>query len=268
MSQQNETSERPGTHKPLQVFLVVGIVVAFVGFFVGTRSTSYEPHAEDKPTVERPRAASMEARSYTEILNSPLEANEHWENSIAELAKERPDLYAEVKDAPEKLAQTLAERAQNRAYAGAPPTVPHPVKQTGDLACAACHTDGLKVRGRTAPAMSHEFLTNCTQCHVPGDSPVPLDPSITGTIPHENTFAGLDEPLGGDTAWYGAPPQTPHSTLMRSECTSCHGTLGKEGMKSTHPWRQNCQQCHAPSATLNQEMPAVTLDQPIPLAKP
>ncbi|WP_442485889.1 hypothetical protein [Aeoliella sp. SH292] len=34
---------------------------------------------------------------------------------------------------------------------------------------------------------------------------------------------------------------------MRSDCTTCHGELGKEGLRSSHPWRVNCTQCHAPS---------------------
>jgi cytochrome c-type protein NapB len=262
-------SNDKGTHKPIQIFLVVGIAVAFIGFFVGTRSGTYDPHdVSHDEAPDRSAGEVMQARSYTEILEDPLAKNEHWEKSVAELKAERPDLYAEVKNSPEKLAKALADRAQNRAFAGAPPTVPHPVKQTGDLACAACHTDGVQVRGRTASPMSHEFLTNCTQCHVPSNAPGPLDPSLTGTMSEDNTFAGLDEPTGGDTAWYGAPPQIPHQTWMRSECSSCHGSLGAPGMKSTHPWRQNCQQCHAPSSELNQDMPPATLPSAMPLATP
>lgn len=262
-------SENQGSHKPLQIFLAVVIAVAFIGFFVGTRSGVEDPHAANaKPTISPPGGEAMQARTYTEILEHPLASNQQWERSIERLADDRPDLFAEVENTPEELRQALAARAERRAYRGAPPTVPHPVKQTGDLACAACHSRGLQVRGRTAPAMSHEFMTNCTQCHVPGTTPVPVDPSLDDQVPTANSFAGLPEPTGGPVAWYGAPPQTPHQTFMRSECTSCHGTLGKEGMKSPHPWRQSCQQCHAPSSSLNQGMPPTTLEQPIPLARP
>jgi cytochrome c-type protein NapB len=262
-------SNEKGTHKPIKLFLVIAMAVALIGFFVGTRSGTYEPHeTAHEAAPDRSAGETMSARTYTQILDDPLTKNEHWERGVAELKDKRPDLYAEVKNSPEKLRAALSERAKNRAYAGAPPTVPHPVKQTGDLACAACHTDGVQVRGRTASAMSHEFMTNCTQCHVPSESAMPVDRSITGTMSEDNTFAGLAEPTGGDTAWYGAPPQIPHQTWMRSECTSCHGTLGKEGMKSTHPWRQNCQQCHAPSSTLNQDMPPATLPPAMPLATP
>lgn len=262
-------STKSGSHKPIQIFLVIGIAVAFIGFFVGTRSGSQGQHTGyHDPPAQRPGGQAIPARSYTEILSNPLSENDHWKSSIAQLAAERPELYAEVKNSPELLAKALAERANNRAYAGAPPTVPHPVKQTGDLACAACHTDGLEVRGRVASPMSHPFMTNCTQCHVPSNPAGPDDPELLGPMSEENTFVGMAEPSGGPVAWMGAPPQIPHQTWMRNECASCHGSLGKAGMKSTHPWRQNCMQCHAPSAQFDQDMPPATLAPAMPLATP
>ncbi|MBK6532709.1 MAG: hypothetical protein IPF99_24875 [Deltaproteobacteria bacterium] len=45
---------------------------------------------------------------------------------------------------------------------------------------------------------------------------------------------------------------------MRGRCESCHGVLS-QGIRSTHPWRESCTQCHAPSAALDQRpMAAVT----------
>lgn len=262
-------STQQGSHKPIQIFLVIAIAVAFIGFFVGTRSSSEHQHIglHDAPS-DRPSGEAIPARSYTEILSNPLSENDHWKSSIADLAANRPDLYAEVKNSPELLAKALAERAENRAFAGAPPTVPHPIKQTGDLACAACHTDGVQVRGRTASPMSHPFMTNCTQCHVSSDASGPLDPELSGPMSKESVFVGMAEPTGGPVAWAGAPPQIPHQTWMRDDCASCHGSLGKEGMKSTHPWRQNCMQCHAPSSKFDQEMPPAMLPQAMPLSTP
>ncbi len=255
-------------HKPLQLFLVILIAVAFIGFFVGTRSGAYEEH-EQRPHVSQPDGETPSARSYTEMLEQPRISNEHWEESIAELAQNRPDLFDEVENDPEARRRSLADRAELRAYAGAPPTVPHPVKQIGDLACSACHTDGLEVRGRIAPPMSHEYLTNCTQCHVPGESPVPLDDALAQGPPSDtNSFVGAPEAGPGERAWFGAPPQMPHKESMRSECSSCHGSLGRPGMQTTHPWRQNCQQCHAPSAQIDQGMPPATLPPAVPLAQP
>lgn len=253
--------------KPLQIFLVIAIVVAFVGFFVGTRSATYAPfYLPQDSAPDRHHSETMPARSYTEIMSDPLTRNDHWVDGIGELSARRPDLYAEVENTPAQRTAALRARAENRAFAGAPPTVPHPVKQTGDLACVACHTDGVAVRGRLASPMSHAFMANCTQCHVPSEAAGPMDAALAGTMSHENRFEGLEEPTGGSVAWAGAPPQIPHATWMRQECTSCHGPMGREGMKSTHPWRQNCEQCHTAAAALNQHMPPETLLPAMPLA--
>lgn len=258
-----------GALKPLQIFLVVAIVVAFVGFFVGTRSATYAPHyLPPDPPPDRQHSETMAARSYSEIMRNPLTKNDHWVDGIQELSAQRPELYAQVENTPAARGEARRARAENRAFAGAPPTVPHPVKQTGDLACVACHTDGVAVRGRVASPMSHEFMANCTQCHVPGEAAGPMDAALGGTMSRENSFQGLEEPSGGPVAWAGAPPQIPHATWMRQACTSCHGPMGREGMKSTHPWRQNCEQCHAASAALNQQMPPETLLPAMPLADP
>jgi nitrate reductase (cytochrome), electron transfer subunit len=256
-----------GTLKALKLFLTVLIAVAFIGFVVGTRSSNFV--SPPTPAVDHDHDVgddAIAARSYTELFDRPFIANEHWESSIEELAKERPDLFAEVQNDPAARQRSLADRAERRAFAGAPPTVPHPVKQLGDLACAACHTEGLQVRGRVASPMSHEHLTNCTQCHVPQQAAGPVDDELAAGPPVAD-FEGLAEPGPGERAWTGAPPQTPHPTFMRSECSSCHGELGRSGMQTTHPWRTNCQQCHAPSATLDQGLPPSTLDPAMPLAR-
>jgi cytochrome c-type protein NapB len=44
----------------------------------------------------------------------------------------------------------------------------------------------------------------------------------------------------------------PHPMHMRSECDSCHGPSGRPGLRTSHPDRQNCVQCHASSAPLDQ----------------
>jgi cytochrome c-type protein NapB len=90
-------------------------------------------------------------------------------------------------------------------------------------------------------------LTNCTQCHVEQQAEL-LDPFVLA----RNGFIGLPAPFEGIRAFSAAPPVVPHSTLMRTECLSCHGPHGPDGMETTHPWRQNCLQCHAPSAVLDQ----------------
>jgi cytochrome c-type protein NapB len=67
-----------------------------------------------------------------------------------------------------------------------------------------------------------------------------------------NSFVGLNPPLKGTRAWPLAPPTIPHSTLMRSDCLSCHGPQGLYGLRTPHPERQSCVQCHVPGAELDQ----------------
>lgn len=78
----------------------------------------------------------------------------------------------------------------NRAYEGAPPTVPHTVTQR-TLDCAACHTTGLVVAGRVAPPMPHDPYPSCTQCHVPQKDPRPLP---SDDSPPGSSFVGLGKP--------------------------------------------------------------------------
>lgn len=82
---------------------------------------------------------------------------------------------------------------------------------------------------------------------MPGE---PLPPDATFAA---NLFDGLDSPDHGARAWSIAPPQIPHRTLMRERCESCHGVGGRDAMRSTHPDRQSCTQCHAPNAALDQQ---------------
>lgn len=264
MSTQDHKPGDSDGHKAIKIFLAIGIAVAFIGFFVGTRSESYQTDAlSTYPENERPAPSkSTAAKSYGEILEEPLEANAHWAENLEQLKKDRPDLFDEVENTEAELMKSLAERAERRAYAGAPPMVPHPVKQIGDLACVACHTEGVKVRGKVARAMSHEFFANCTQCHTEANSSVPIDPQLGDSVSTENSFEGLPPVARGTTAWVGAPPTIPHEVSMRENCNSCHGPLGYEGMQTTHPWRQNCQQCHAPNADLNQNLPPSNMPFP------
>ena len=141
----------------------------------------------------------------------------------------------------------LAMRAKNRAFNGAPPTVPHPMTEMSAESCVACHSQGTQTATLRMPRISHPFLSNCTQCHVGIASP-----DMPNAMVRANHFVGLAAPEGGPRAFAGAPPQMPHSTWMRVDCLSCHGQASYRGLQTTHPWRQNCQQCHAPSSRLEQ----------------
>lgn len=137
-----------------------------------------------------------------------------------------------------------AVRASRRAYDGAPPTVPHP---DPGAACSACHdADGQAIGDRVAPASPHVGTANvaatqrCRQCHVF----VTTDARFV-----QSRFIGLPQNLrSGRRATPGAPPTIPHRLLMRENCVACHAGPGvREEIRTSHPERQRCRQCHVPT---------------------
>jgi cytochrome c-type protein NapB len=155
-----------------------------------------------------------------------------------------------VADVPEDRLEALSIRAELRAFNGAPPTIPHEIEQISSVDCLRCHGEGPQADEKGAPKVPHGFLANCTQCHVETESEY-----LFGEEPSSNTFEGMAAPRGGSRAYVGAPPLVPHSTIMRSNCLSCHGPFGLAAMQTSHPERGNCLQCHGVSATMNQRMP-------------
>jgi nitrate reductase (cytochrome), electron transfer subunit len=237
---------------PLAAAVVISVAV--VGYFVGLQSpmnpttadsaTTIAEHVthldipQDSPVV--PATAYSEMAALTARLGS---------SSTLQQLKSDIDPLAEVKIEPGDKHRALAERGQNRAFNGAPPTIPHPIEQMSSATCVACHGDGVKTASLRVSRMSHQFLASCTQCHVESASQY-----MAAEPFRENEFVGIEAPYEGPRAYAGAPPQIPHSTWMRSDCMSCHGYAGLQGIRTTHPWRQNCQQCHAPSAELDQTL--------------
>jgi cytochrome c-type protein NapB len=173
----------------------------------------------------------------------------------AEGASHLADLDAEpptpelLEGRAERLADALARRAARRAYDGAPPRVPHAIDERSTSACLACHAEGLIIAERVAPRMSHPVYQNCTQCHV-SESTVRIE---AATSPSANTFVGM-LPEAGRRFLPDAPPVMPHPRWMRETCASCHGALGPPGLRTTHPERQSCEQCHVPAPGLAQEV--------------
>lgn len=231
----------------LQIGLAVAIGVSFVGFFVGVSDEAGDAHAPLH--VEREADTDAEgvprARSYTELRRSPRGDGSGWAEDVAAL-RGPSRLDPVVLDGLAK-APALADRMANRAFDGAPPTIPHPIRQDAAAECLACHEEGLRFRGATASAMSHREMTSCTQCHVVSAAPMPADAWLPKEV-GENRFVGLAPPTAGARAWSVAPPVVPHPTAMREACLSCHGPLGREALRSSHPERETCTQCHALSA--------------------
>ncbi len=135
-------------------------------------------------------------------------------------------------------------RATRRAYDGAPPTIPH---ESFRMTCTACHdAQGQSVTGvGFAPASPHEDTdvvgrtARCNQCHVF---------VTTDDVFVASEFVGLAQDLrAGSRATPGAPPTIPHRIHMRENCVACHdGPGAREEIRTTHPERWRCRQCHVP----------------------
>ncbi len=239
-------------------FVVVAITV--VGFFVGLQSPM-NPELKLRSTARLADSAShlagtdknrspsvVPATHYREMPRVTAEKKQVSQTNLADLRTEsRIDPAVEIVITEQQKRFALAMRDKNRAFNGAPPTVPHPVDQMSSQACMVCHQEGAKTDSLRISKMSHQYLENCSQCHVEADPQ-----HMVATTFRRNTFVGLPAPQGGPRAFPGAPPMIPHSTWMRVECNSCHGTAGQQGIRTTHPWRKNCLQCHAPSSSLDQ----------------
>lgn len=150
--------------------------------------------------------------------------------------------------------RTLETYYDNRAYPGAPPSIPHPVAQErsfGGNTCIQCHKNGGFVEkfNAYAPVTPHPEMVNCRQCHVTKNT--------TSTF-KESGFSKPQPPKvgsGANNALLGSPPMIPHQLQMRESCISCHGgpSAPKE-IRVSHPDRINCRQCHLPK---HSEQPTV-----------
>jgi cytochrome c-type protein NapB len=169
--------------------------------------------------------------------------------------------------------RTLATGRFLRGYPGAPPRIPHPL--TADefrtSACRTCHErGGFSVRfAAYVPVTPHPERGICLQCHVGVDS------VIGASAPNPNPNARCPQchgPSGGaplpearvtwsTTVWPQLPrlttdrdpPPIPHDLQFRENCLTCHAGPGAVAeIRTTHPERANCRQCHVtldPSAT-------------------
>lgn len=244
-------------HKASRVILAAILVVSASGFFMGLRQTSShlgtQPHGIEAPESESSPAsqAAPSAKPYAQMHELP-KPNSAWSNVITTLVEPTNDLFAEVVNTDQLRAELEATRGERRAFDGAPPVVPHPIDQASSFACLSCHGEGKVVKGKIASKISHGTYGNCTQCHVPAGGPGLIGETVLTEKLAGNEFAGNNSPVKGARAFIGSPPTIPHPTLMRSDCMSCHRANGTAGIRTTHPYRQSCTQCHAPSAILDQ----------------
>lgn len=248
------------------VFALIVLAAGVVGLFIGTGGT-HRSAAERRQTLEARAHVPGDARAVAEGVRAPDSApdavrwaelpgaargpNGAFVNALAKLAPPpaNPEVYP---DREARLEDSLATRATRRAYDGAPPTIPHAIDERSATSCLACHGEGVVVQGHVASKISHPIFTQCTQCHVPS-ARVGIEPAESP--PLDSEFQPLRS-SPGSRFLPDAPPTVPHGTFMRSDCTSCHGALGAPGLRTTHPERQSCRQCHATSGDLEQGLGA------------
>lgn len=239
------------TARGFTLFLTVALGIAVVGYAIGlghrpqARQT-FGPDADHAAAKDLSDIDAPPATSYAELRGSRLGPNAGFRSTVpvsTEPARTAPD--RPITDADKE--QALAERSALRAYNGAPPVIPHAVDSRSSDACLACHEHGIQIGDRVARPIPHEAYTQCMQCHVAATPRFGEAELSVG-----NAFDGVAAPFRGERAYTAAPPTIPHTTHMREDCLSCHGPMGRFGLRTTHPERRSCTQCHGPSAALDQ----------------
>lgn len=148
--------------------------------------------------------------------------------------------------------RTLKTYYNNRAYHGAPPSIPHPVKNdltVGENTCLQCHQNGgfTEKFKAYAPVTPHPELVNCRQCHVAQKS---------NTLFKGFKFSKVNAPeVGVNNALVSSPPVIPHQIKLRENCLACHaGPSAPKEIRFSHPERINCRQCHVLNNKLTKDI--------------
>ncbi len=146
--------------------------------------------------------------------------------------------------ADENHQRVLDDYYDNRAYPGAPPSIPHPVKEKlgmGGNICLQCHQNGGFVEkfNAYAPVTPHPDMINCKQCHV--------EQQTQSKFVDTEFYKKPAPAVGANNALPGSPPVIPHELQMRENCLACHaGPAAVKELWFDHPERINCRQCHVP----------------------
>lgn len=144
-------------------------------------------------------------------------------------------------------ARNLEKFGVRRAYPGAPPAIPHPLPPAANMdmnICASCHGQGgfVPAYQAFAPVTPHPERRNCKQCHVPQ--------ADVADFRNGNKFNAVIGPKLRRAALPGGPPPIPHPTVNRESCLSCHaGPAAVVEIRTGHPERVHCQQCHVAQFT-------------------
>ena len=225
------------------VTLVVAITLAIVliGLVTGTSPSTYQ--AERAPERTRPDPGPVPpARTHAELAVRPWGADpaaSGWSEAV-QTARDQAPPHPE---AGESVEAALRDRSTRRAFDGAPPVVPHPIRDGGASECLACHGAGFELGRARAGGLPHPAYASCTQCHVASAATFAALPA-TAAAEVRSGWQGLEAPRQGERAYPGAPPSVPHAIWMRGDCNGCHGPQGRAALRTPHPGRQSCLQCH------------------------
>ena len=163
--------------------------------------------------------------------------------------------------------RTLARYRSQRAYPGAPPPIPHGLTaaELRDQNCKTCHERGGYVPrfSAYAPVTPHPEMVSCLQCHAPNDALVGVgsaqmsgqqcfqchNMSARRSVFRPSDWADPVWPRTEQRAMPGSPPVIPHRLHFRDKCVACHvGPSAVAEIRTTHPERANCRQCHVVSS--------------------
>lgn len=252
-----------GAGRLMTIGFAVAVGISLVGFLVGISEPVIPRRAVAPRRVVQFKPQST-APAYRDLSSTLVGPNRSWVSNYTTLKQSRPPLFAPVIRTAAMKNAALQDRQRTRAFEGAPPVIPHSIEQQSATSCLVCHAEGMQFSGRIATKISHPNFSSCTQCHVedhaspPWLASNPAGQATTGTILEAakpaNEFTGLPRSGPGQRAMFGSPPTIPHTTHLRGDCLSCHGLVARAGLRTTHPWLQNCIQCHAPSAELDQAL--------------
>ncbi|HEU4996671.1 MAG TPA: hypothetical protein VFT29_17765 [Gemmatimonadaceae bacterium] len=234
----------------LRVFLIASAVTAMGALII----------AAARATADRDAARAKASVAMLAPPDEPIAAE-------AQVFRTRPGALAIAPASDARRAahpRTLATFRALRAYPGAPPRIPHGLTpqefQTGG--CKTCHErGGFSQRfGAYVPVTPHPEMGACLQCHV-GDGRL-----MAIALPNSDPNARCRQcHAPGAARWTEAsvkwkpmswpeltrkipgrnPPPIPHALEMRGNCLTCHAApAGVEDLRTTHPERANCRQCH------------------------
>ncbi len=252
---------RPRSAKANTLAVIAVFVLSVSGYFIGLRQTVREqvatPALDSDPAALVPEVAGTpSAPTYESIREAEIGPNSDWQSRLSDLWP-APTLFAAIDSELLRV-----RRQERRAYDGAPPVVPHPIDQTSAETCLQCHQDALPVGDVVASAISHPVYASCTQCHVSAKGLGSRWNTSDFDLHTGNRFSGRHAAMLGERAYPDSPPTIPHAVHMRQNCLSCHGELGTSPIRTTHPERQSCVQCHVPGSEVDESNFA---ESPFPL---